>query len=492
MVIDMRSRHFALLVVMACFSVATHIGAQSGVRYIYDELGRLVGVIDPNGDAAAYHYDAVGNLLSITRTGPTDVAIIELTPNDGPIGGTITIHGTGFSTTPSQNTVTFNGTSGTVVSATANTLVVTIPGGATSGPLVVTTPNGSTSATFVISAVVVPTITGLSSTLAVPGTSITISGTGFEASPVTNNVSFNVSYAALASATTTQIGAAVPPGATSGRIKVATPRGTAVSTQDFFVPPSPYVASDVLVTDRLAFSQDKLVTLGTASKIGMLLFDLVSGQRASLNVTSGTTPLTAISIRDPYGKVSGFVSVVTTGFIDTIKAAVSGTYTVVVDPASTYTGNNTLRLYDVPTDFTSAITLGGSGVVVTNTVPGQNGRLTFTGASGQRVSLRATSSSISSSTISILDPSGSSVASTTSTLAGGYLDTQTLSTAGQHTVLVDPLAALIGSVTITAYDVPADVSGTISVGGSAVPVNISTPGQNGLLTFSGTTGQRVA
>jgi YD repeat-containing protein len=65
----------SLLAPIVC---ALSLTAQGGtVRYIYDELGRLVGVVDTNGDAAAYHYDPVGNLLSITRSTSTQVAIIE-------------------------------------------------------------------------------------------------------------------------------------------------------------------------------------------------------------------------------------------------------------------------------------------------------------------------------------------------------------------------------------------------------------------------------
>src|SRR5216684_78889 len=34
--------------------------------YVYDELGRLIQVVDGiTGNSATYHYDAVGNLLSI-------------------------------------------------------------------------------------------------------------------------------------------------------------------------------------------------------------------------------------------------------------------------------------------------------------------------------------------------------------------------------------------------------------------------------------------
>jgi hypothetical protein len=39
-----------------------------------------------NGDAAACHYDAVGNLLIITRSTASQVSIIE--PNGGSVGGT--------------------------------------------------------------------------------------------------------------------------------------------------------------------------------------------------------------------------------------------------------------------------------------------------------------------------------------------------------------------------------------------------------------------
>ena len=37
-------------------------------QYIYDDLGRLSQVIDGQGNVATYTYDAVGNLLFITRT----------------------------------------------------------------------------------------------------------------------------------------------------------------------------------------------------------------------------------------------------------------------------------------------------------------------------------------------------------------------------------------------------------------------------------------
>jgi YD repeat-containing protein len=42
--------------------------------------GGSSGVLDPNGDSAAYAYDAEGNLLSITRKTASQVSIIDGDP----------------------------------------------------------------------------------------------------------------------------------------------------------------------------------------------------------------------------------------------------------------------------------------------------------------------------------------------------------------------------------------------------------------------------
>jgi YD repeat-containing protein len=106
------------------------------VRYIYDDLGRLIAVVDQTaGEAATYQYDTVGNLLGIVRQPASTVAILNFTPKSGPVGTTVTIVGTGYSAT--QNTVTFNGTAATVTSATTTQLVVTVPSGATTGPITI-------------------------------------------------------------------------------------------------------------------------------------------------------------------------------------------------------------------------------------------------------------------------------------------------------------------------------------------------------------------
>ena len=73
----------------------------SDIAYIYDsQAGNRHGQAS---ETVTYTYDAAGNLLTTTRQNSNLPSIIEFTPNSGPIGTQVTIYGTGFSATPSQN-----------------------------------------------------------------------------------------------------------------------------------------------------------------------------------------------------------------------------------------------------------------------------------------------------------------------------------------------------------------------------------------------------
>jgi hypothetical protein len=65
--------------------------------------------------------------------------INNFSPTSGPVGTLITINGSGFSATPSNNIVIFGPVKGTVTSATATQLVVSVPANAGSQPFTVTT-----------------------------------------------------------------------------------------------------------------------------------------------------------------------------------------------------------------------------------------------------------------------------------------------------------------------------------------------------------------
>ncbi len=462
------------------------------INYVYDELGRLVSAIDQNGNAATYAYDAVGNLLSISRQDQTQAAIIKFSPASGSAGAAVTIYGTGFSATASQNTVTFNGAAASVAQSSTTHIVTTVPAGATTGPIAVTSPVGSatSSASFVVgSASGAPSITGFTPSIGTAGTAVTINGANFDSAPSYNKVVFNLSYGLASSASATSITTTVPSSTGSGRISVTTGAGKTTSSADFFIPPSPFTASDVEFTSRMNISDTKTVSISTSQKIAMVVFDGEAGQRICLGGANNTLSTGAIYIYKPVGGVLTSISGVigSSPYIDTQTLPTTGTYTLLFDPDSTLTGSGNFTLYNVPSDFMNPIEPGGAAVQVTISTPGQNALLTFNGTEEQKVSLLASNSTIASRTILIKKPDGSTLAST----PGLFIDSQTLPVTGVYTVVVDPAKIDTGSITLTLYNAP-DITGTITPGGSPLPVTLSAPGQQAKITFDGTAGQKVS
>jgi len=169
--------------------------------------------------------------LVFAGCGASSLAITAFSPSSGVIGATVTITGTGFSTTAANNTVKFNGTTATVTSATSTTIVTTVPSGATSGPISVTVDSDTVSTSSDFS--VVPTITSFSPANGSVGTTVTINGTGFDPTLANNTVSFYGTSATITSATSTTIVTTVPSGAKSGVI-IVTVNGMSASTSSGF------------------------------------------------------------------------------------------------------------------------------------------------------------------------------------------------------------------------------------------------------------------
>ena len=138
----------------------------------------------------------------------------------------------------------------------------------------------------------------------------------------------------------------------------------------------------------------------------------------------------------------------------------------------------TLTLYDVPEDVTGSITPGGASTTVSmGPVPGQNALVRFDGAAGQRIALRMSDVTIGTSTccsarVSILKPDGSTLVYATPVgTNGGFIDTRTLPVAGSYTIR-RPAGNDLGSMTLTLYDVPPDVTASITPAGPPVTVSM--------------------
>ncbi len=488
-----------LFIMAVCFLVSSASGVQAQIVYVYDELGRVIAVTDPSGDTVRYNYDAVGNVTSISRAASSTLSFISFSPGSGPVGATVTIYGTAFSTTPANNTVTFNGTAATVSAATATKITTTVPSGATTGVIQVTVSGNSVSSgtSFTVTSAATPTISAISPTIGTSGTSITVTGTNFETTATKNKTKLNLTNTLVSSATSTSISTSVPTFGSSGKIAVTTGNGTATSTDDFFVPPPGFTTSDVTVTGRMTSGNSQTVTISTATKIGMILFDANAGQRATIKVTNCTISSTFLSVFQPSGTLLtlGGATAGVSGLVTTSTLPASGTYAILVDPMGSNTGAITFALY-VFNDSTGTITPGGSAVSVSTSTPGQMALLSFSGTANQRVSVKMasgswTGGSPSGADVYIRQPNGLTLG-TQFTQTSAFLDTLTLPATGTYTLVTDPSGASTGGITLTLYDVGADLSGSITAGGSSVTVSPNIPGLNAVNTFSGTANQRVS
>jgi YD repeat-containing protein len=486
-----------IIVLLAVLFITRTSGGQSAVQYFYDQLGRLVGVIDTSGNAAGYNYDAVGNLLSISRYTSSQVSALDFTPTSGPVGTVVTISGTGYSATLSQDTVSFNGKTATITSATVNQLIVTVPTGATTGTIKVTTPSGNftTTTNFTVATNSgAPAITSFTPVVATPGTAISITGTNFNTTPANDQLRFNLSRQFATSSTSTVISASTPTG-TSGHVQVSTSAGTALSTQDLYVPFGTHTAAQVGYSQRTTLGSSATVSLGTAGQIGLLIFDASAGQRISLSLSNMTfaTCITVYLFAPDGTELSTLQCPAASGFVDAVAAPYTGTYTVGIDTLSPETGSVTVTPNNA-SDVTGTITIGGSPVTMTNSVPGQNISLTFPSSAGRVVSLMTTNATFPDyATLFIYSPDGPPIGPSSSVNSSGpfFIGATTLGYAGTYKIYIAPEGTDTGKITTTLYNAT-PVTGTITAGGSAVTATTTVPGQNAQYTFTGTANERVS
>lgn len=152
--------------------------AHAEQRYFYDSLGRLAAEMDSSGNVAFYEYDAVGNLLAIRQGDPDELTLVSFSPTKGPVGTTVTILGSGFSTTLSENQLFVNNIPATVLSAENASIVFTVPSGATTGLIKVTTPLGTVQSAQPFTVIPGPAITSVDPPRVAQGTTIVVTISG--------------------------------------------------------------------------------------------------------------------------------------------------------------------------------------------------------------------------------------------------------------------------------------------------------------------------
>jgi hypothetical protein len=212
--------------------VAWSLGATAGAVYL-----TLNGAAD-GGAATSIGWswkDVDHNVLhqnSVACGGSSPAPTISgFSPISGPPGTSVAISGSGFT---GATSVKLNGTAASFTANSGTQITATVPATATTGKISVTTSGGTatSSGNFTVTATAAPTITSFTPTSGPVGTSVVITGTGFTGATL---VKFNGTAASFAVDSGTQISATVPATATTGKILVTTPGGTASSTGNFTV-----------------------------------------------------------------------------------------------------------------------------------------------------------------------------------------------------------------------------------------------------------------
>ncbi len=370
------------------------------ITYVYDDIGRLEAAIDPtqaNG-LATYVYDAVGNLTQITRSAiSTTPQIVDFHPHKVPVGNPITIYGTGFSSTASQNVVTFTGgATATATASTQSTATVTVPASAQTGSIkIMNTETNETSSLSTQSwspPVATPQITQLngssSNIVAHPGDTITVAGSGFASNPADDLVRINATVAVVTSATSTQLTIKVPSfdvstyGAPTfigpGPVTVATATGSATSPNDVLLPLSNY-DSTAFSAVRFGTNETRTINFSAGQSTIVALFTGTAGRYVFTKRTT-SEGISDYHLYDPLGSKA-----TTSQDNSAVWLDYSGTYALLIkrsNPAAA--GTVTLEIEESDSVDAGTVNVSTSQTVVRipRTFPGQWGLFRFQGTAG--------------------------------------------------------------------------------------------------------------
>jgi large repetitive protein len=452
------------------------------ITYAYDESGRLIQASNfTTGEAVRYTYDVVGNITS-QITGPlSTLAIGQFTPRRGPVGAQVTINGTGFAATPAGNVVRFNGVQAQVVSTSQAQLVVTVPASATSGPISVEV--GGATATSTEPFTVTATSDGPFITVVLPNVSsvgnvVTIVGTGFSETPAQNRVRFGNATAEVSASTSTTITTRVPQGAGSGKIRVTTPLGVAVSPTDFIVLPGGFSADQIGSVDRVnSDGSANIVSFAAAARAGIRLFEGTAGELLSIGVTNMTYGSTPIVVYGPDNKplVSGTLTTAVPG-LQLPKLPATGTYTIVLTPNAV--GSLAISVFK---PIVTALSIDGPPAGVNVTPPGRRVLLTFDAPANTYANVVLSSVTLTAGEFSIIAPNGSVLKSQTFNTAG-FTIRPWFQQAGKYTLLINPTGHIVGSALVQVQtSLPASLTTQDPVEGTfgASPVTLTFRGQPG-------------
>ncbi len=452
----------------------------------------VASVVHGASNVVQYRYDAVGNIVAIERVNAAPITLSAVSPSSGPVGTPVAIAGTGFSPTLAANAVAFNGVAATVVAASATSITAVVPAGAVTGKVTVRVAgNTATSAQdFVVTTAGAPTIGGFTPGSGVAGTVVTVSGTNFNPATGATTAKLNQSPATTSSVTATALAFAVPPSAGSGKIRVTTPTGSAVSAADFIVPPGGIVPADILATARLvADAPAQGIGLYATNRYGLVLFDGAAGAWLSLhvanfNVNPVGSPIAYTIYKPDNTQLANGTLLATSLSIHLPALPMAGTYSMLLR-----TGLAQVAL-DTKLETNPVVPADGTTLAVTRSA-GQSTRAVFAAVAGEQKAMMVaglvTTPAGGGLDYTIALPNGSTFRRGNAWGLGTTTLLPSFSVTGTHTVVVTPAAGLTQST----FKIALLEGVAIPVDGAAADVAIANPGDGARLTFTGVAGENL-
>jgi trimeric autotransporter adhesin len=307
----------------------------------------------------------------------------------------------------------------------------------------------------------------------------------------------------IVSLTATQIVVKVPADVASGKIRVITPKGIAVSTGYFYAPITSIADADIVDRQSVTIGgAASTVNVATANKYGLLLFDGALNDYLSLQLSAYTNSInsvTSYSIYRPDNTLlaTGFGYVTPTSLsLHIPRLPLTGTYSIVFAP-----GASTTSLTGKLVKNTSLTVGAATATAGTVNVAGQSLRYSFDVTAGQTLGIGLsglvyTPAGVTNvSTITLYKPDGTAVGGPANcypqtSYNGCSLDLINAAVAGTYSVVVTPPATVTSASFSILVSNP--VGGALTID-SATPsaATIARAGQNGRYTFTATAGQNL-
>ena len=327
--------------------------------------------------------------------GAEQPTITSFAPISGGVGVNVTLTGTKLN---GATAVRFNGVSATFAVDSSTRISTIVPAGATTGRITLTTPAGTATSAADFTVQATPAITGFTPSSGAIGATVVLAGVNLNGATA---VRFNgVNAPGFTVNSGTQITVTVPTGATSGRISVATPAGTATSADVFNVTAQPSIAGFTPATGGASTS----VLIDGANFTGATAVRFNGVNAPGFTVNSSVR----ITVAVPPAASSGPISVVT--------------------PDGTATSANNFTVVPVPS--ISSFTPSSAAVGASVALSGAN----FTGATAVRFNgVNAVFTINSAARIETTVPAGATTGTLSVTTPGG-----TANSAATFTVIAPP------------------------------------------------------